>query len=121
MEMLYGFCNGCYSDGHPFTWQYDSRVRYLVFQIAIYFSKCYVQGVVIMKNSYRSSVVKNIIGNNAHVEAVRDVRATIYCVQNEVVRVCGPWTYGRPPHQGQGKRTDIQKSKASGFTVNVFQ
>ena len=51
------------------------------------------------------SAIKNLIGNNPHVEITKDVKgASDYCKKPDT-RFAGPWEFGKLPTQG--KRTDL--------------
>lgn len=94
----------------PFTWHHDERIRYLRYQIerAPTTGKLHVQGFISFTSPRKFGVVKEIIGNNPHVEFAKKVKEAIdYCGKPET-RVHGPWEHGKRP-TGQGERTDLKK------------
>lgn len=91
----------------PFKWHTDSRVKYVKYQIerAPETGKLHVQGMIIIKSATKMTTVKNLIGDNPHVEICKDVAKSVqYCGKAES-RIFGPWEHGDLPKQG--KRTDL--------------
>lgn len=94
----------------PFKWHEDDKVTYVKYQIerAPDTGKLHIQGMICFKGSTRMSRVKNVVGNNPHVEICKNTtKSSEYCGKADS-RVFGPWEHGTCP-AGQGARTDLVK------------
>lgn len=100
---------GLPAEGHMYKWHESSAVKYIVFQLeqAPTTGQLHIQGYVNLKGTRKMEWVKNLIGNNAHVEKAHDPQASIVYCQKEDTRVKGPWKYGVEPTP-QGKHTKME-------------
>lgn len=97
----------------PTTWK-ESGAVYGVWQLEAGASGTpHLQGYVVFKNQKSLGAVKTI-NPQAHWEPRMGThqQAKSYC-EKEEGRLAGPWTYGVEPHQGQGKRSDLDQLKES--------
>lgn len=86
-------------------------IKSLVFQ----FERCpktsriHMQGFVQFNTPRAMSTVKNLIGNEPHVETMKGTvdQAVAYCRKDES-RLFGPYQLGEAPSGGQGKRSDLE-------------
>lgn len=89
----------------------SDQIKSCVFQIekAPTTGKLHCQGFIQFLNPKAMATVKNIIGNEPHLEPVRGTvaEAAAYCRKPES-RVCGPYLIGEEPSGGQGKRSDLE-------------
>lgn len=85
------------------------HVKYLIFQFEEGEKEhhAHLQGFVSLDSPRRTSWVKKMIGNNAHIELAHDVQGSIQYCSKTKGRIRGPWTMGKPP-KGQGTRADIE-------------
>lgn len=87
------------------------QVKSLVFQ----FERCpktsriHMQGFAQFVNPKGMKMVKNLIGNEPHVETMKGTveQAVAYCRKDES-RLFGPYLLGEEPKCQQGKRTDLE-------------
>jgi hypothetical protein len=88
--------------------------RFIIFQLEMGLESAtrHVQGYVEFKTSMRFQKAKRMINAKAHLERRRgsQQQAIDYCEKTET-RLDGPWRYGTPATDGQGKRTDLQHVK----------
>lgn len=86
-----------------------ANVNYIIFQFEEGDREhhAHLQGFVNLKGARDPKFVKDLVGNNAHVEVAHDVQASILYCQKTEGRIAGPWTVGRPP-KGMGHRFDLE-------------
>ena len=110
------FTNVCFTVNNPENpIEYDEeRMHYLVYQIEQGENGTpHFQGYVEFKTRTALSVVKQLLGGDrVHVERRRGTQeeAIAYCKKADT-RVEGPWEYGTPKANQQGKRNDIKEFK----------
>jgi len=88
-----------------------AQIKSLVFQ----FERCpttkriHMQGFVQFVNPKGLKMVKQLLGNEPHMETMRGTvaEAVAYCRKTES-RLFGPYLLGEEPSGGQGKRTDLE-------------
>lgn len=99
--------NFCFTINNlPWDQPSHTDIRYIVYQLEKG-SHEHIQGFIQFKTSKRPLAVKEILGNNAHVEIMRGTadEARSYCMKPET-RLTEPVEYGIFA-QGQGSRTDL--------------
>lgn len=90
----------------------SEHIKCCVFQIekAPTTGKLHCQGLIQFTTARAMAYVKNVVGNNSHVETMKGTveQATAYCRKPET-RFCGPYLIGDEPKCEQGKRTDLER------------
>jgi hypothetical protein len=92
-----------------YTWWQNKAVKYCCYQIerAPTTGKIHMHAVIILKSTRKTAFIKNLVGNNPHVETVHDLKKAIEYCKKEESRIGGPWEHGVAPIHHAGKRNDL--------------